>query len=256
MGSPLSPVIADIVMQELENTVLRIRFPIYYRYVDDIVMTVPIDATTDILNAFNEYHPRLQFTLEVGGNRINFLDTTIILEGNKIKFDWYHKPTFSGRYLNYWSQHPMSQKRGTILGLVDRAFLLSHPGFHQKNLEFVIETLVINDYPLNIIFKVITDRIKSLINKKTSKQQITSTDTNEQQTTKWFTILYINTVSEKFKNAIADTSLKLAFHSFNKLSKIIKVHKDPLPNSQKKKRDLQNPLVIVMHLVLGRRADY
>jgi len=39
MGSPLSPVIADIVMQELENTVLRsINFPIpiYYKYVDDI----------------------------------------------------------------------------------------------------------------------------------------------------------------------------------------------------------------------------
>jgi len=117
------------------------------------------------LNAFNKFHSRLQFTLEMRDNQNNFLDTTIILDGNKIKFDWYHKPTYSGRYLN-WSQHPLSQKRGTILSLVDRAFLFSHPEFHQKNLEFVIKTLINNDYPLNVIFKVITDRVKSLINRK------------------------------------------------------------------------------------------
>jgi len=200
-------------------------------------MAVPIDTTISILNAFNKFHPMLQFTLEVGGNHINFLDTTIILDDNKIKFDWYHKPTYSGRYLNYWSQHPMSQKRGTILSLVDRAFLLSHPEFHQKNLEFVIKnlSLINNDYPLNVIFKVMTDRVKSLINRKTLKQQKISTDTtNEQQTTKWFTIPYISTFSEKCRNVIADTSLKLSFHSLNKLSKFINVHKDPLPSLQKK----------------------
>jgi len=79
-----------------------------------------------------------------------------------------------------------------------------------------------------------TDRVKSLINRKTLKQQQTSTDTNKQQITKWFTILYISIFSEKFRNVIGDTSLKLSFHSLNNLTKFIKVHKDPLPNSQKK----------------------
>jgi len=121
-------------------------------------MAVPIDTIISILNAFNKFHSRLQFTLEVGGNRINFLDMTfIILDGNKIQFDWYHKPTYSGRYLNYWSQHPLFQKRDTILNLINRAFLLSHSEFHQKNLEFVIKILINNDYPLNVIFKVMTE---------------------------------------------------------------------------------------------------
>jgi len=40
--------------------------------------------------------------------------------------------------------------------------------------------------------------------------------------------------SEKFRNVIADTSLKLSFHSLNKLSKFIKTHKDLLPSVQKK----------------------
>jgi len=69
------------------------------------------------------------------------------------------------------------------LSAVDKAFLLLHPEFHQKNIEFVIKTLMNNDYPLNVIFKVMTDRVKCLINRKTLKQQETSTVTNEQQTT-------------------------------------------------------------------------
>jgi len=84
MGSSLSPIIAvDIVMQELENMVLKsisLPIPIYHRFVDDIVMAVPINISISILNAFNKFHSRLQFTLKVGGNRINFLDTTIILD--------------------------------------------------------------------------------------------------------------------------------------------------------------------------------
>lgn len=53
-----------------------------------------------------------------------------------LKYDWFHKPTFSGRYLNFASYHPVCQKIGTIFGLTDRAFLLSHLEFHVKKLEF------------------------------------------------------------------------------------------------------------------------
>ncbi|KYN30131.1 hypothetical protein ALC57_00414, partial [Trachymyrmex cornetzi] len=58
---------------------------------------------------------------------INFLDTTIMFRNDGLIFDWYRKPTFSGRFLNYWSQHPISQKKGTILSLIDKVFFVSHP---------------------------------------------------------------------------------------------------------------------------------
>jgi len=193
-------------------------------------MAVPIEKIDYIVNMFNKFHPRLQFTLELGGDKINFLDTTIFLEKNKIKIDWYHKPTFSGRFLNYWSQHPLSQKKGTIMGLMDRAFLLSHPEFHRKNLESVIRILLNNDYPLNLIFNVMSDRLKSLVYGKTLKQKIPQ-EINE---TKWFTVPYVGSFSEKFKKVIAGTKLKLAYQSLNKLNKFIKVHKDPISNSHKK----------------------
>jgi len=41
--------------------------------------------------------------------------------------DWFHKKTFSGRFLSFHSSHPLCHKIGMIYGLIDRAFLLSHP---------------------------------------------------------------------------------------------------------------------------------
>ena len=73
----------------------------------------------------------------------NFLDITIINNNNLIEFDWYHKPTYSGRYLNFLSSHPLSQKRDIIIGMIDRVFLLSDPKYHQKNVEHITKKMII-----------------------------------------------------------------------------------------------------------------
>jgi len=98
MGSPLSPMIVDIVMQDLEKRVLEtfnFNISFYYRYVDDLVMAVSTSRIELIIETFNSIHPSLQFTLEIGHKTINFLDTTIIIKNNRIIFDWFHKPTVS-----------------------------------------------------------------------------------------------------------------------------------------------------------------
>jgi len=95
MGSPLSPIISDLVMRDLEERALEtlgLSLPFYFRYVDDIVMAIPSDSINKTLNTFNNLHPRLQFTLEMGGDKINFLDVTIIKNNKKLEFNWYHKP--------------------------------------------------------------------------------------------------------------------------------------------------------------------
>jgi len=103
MGSPLSPIIAEIVLQDLEKKaldLLRIKIPFYHRYVDDIALACPKHKINECLKTFNSLHSRLQFTLEKGSKKLNFLDVTIINNEGKIEFDWYQKPTFSGRILN------------------------------------------------------------------------------------------------------------------------------------------------------------
>jgi len=126
MGSPLSPILADIVMQDLELKAvnnLDFEIPAYYRYVDDILLITPANKVDTILNSFNNIHSRLQFTVEYEKNRsINFLDLNLCVINDTLYIDWYKKETCSGRYLHYCSGHPMCHKVGMIYDLIDRAY--------------------------------------------------------------------------------------------------------------------------------------
>lgn len=99
MGSSLSPIMADVVMQDLETKALErlpTRLPIYFRYVDDIFLAVPFNMLDNILKIFNSFHDRLQFICEVGeNNHLSFLNVSVIISNHKIIFDLYKKPTFS-----------------------------------------------------------------------------------------------------------------------------------------------------------------
>jgi len=87
----------------------------------------------------------------------------LTIKDDTLFIDWFHKRSFSGRFLSFYSGHPLCHKVDMIYGLVDRAFLLSHPMFHKKNLQFIIKLLMDNSYPLNLIFKKINSRLKTLI---------------------------------------------------------------------------------------------
>jgi len=108
--------------------------------------------------------------------------------------------------------------------MIDRAFLLSYPKYHPKNLNFIIETFLENGYPLNFIFETISSRLKKSFNNKTKKQNFENL--NDEGNRGWFLIPFIPKLTEKFKNML---KTKLAFFSLHKLGSIIKVQKDPLP---------------------------
>ncbi|XP_075167963.1 uncharacterized protein LOC142240139 [Haematobia irritans] len=77
MGSSASPIVADIVMEELLDRCMA-----------------NCDIRPKILT-------NIKFTLEYEKCRqIPYLDILIIRDGNKIKTDWYQKPTSSGRLCN------------------------------------------------------------------------------------------------------------------------------------------------------------
>ena len=229
MGSPLSPIIADLVLQDLEEKALQsLDFPVlfYCRYVDDVVCSVPSDKIEQVLFSFNSIHPRLQFTIEKSlNNRLNFLDVTLIVNEGRIIFDLYHKPTSSGRYLNYLSQHPVCQKRGTIIGLIDKIILLSHPKFHAVNFKSMIKTLLNNNYPLSLIFRTISERLNTLFHRQ---KNLNTTKNNSEMPPVFFTVPYVSGLSERFRGIIRGLDVKMSFYSLNKLSHFIKTQKDPL----------------------------
>ena len=67
MGSPLSSILTNCVIQDLEYNIFKIlafSIPFYYRYVDDIVLAAKKNQIKTILGIFNSYHERIQFTVE------------------------------------------------------------------------------------------------------------------------------------------------------------------------------------------------
>ncbi|XP_071578862.1 uncharacterized protein, partial [Temnothorax nylanderi] len=88
MGSPLSPILADMVMEDLEThclSLLDFDVRVYLRYVDDVFTIVPKRAINALLGAFNGYHPRLRFTYEIEtGDSLPFLDTIVIRDGDEL----------------------------------------------------------------------------------------------------------------------------------------------------------------------------
>jgi len=61
--------------------------PLFYvRYVD-IALVIDNVYIDEILIKFNSYHIRLQFTMEIGGDLLNFLDICLIKKEETFIFD-------------------------------------------------------------------------------------------------------------------------------------------------------------------------
>ena len=87
MGSPLAPVLANIVMTELENTIIKRLFDngkikFYCRYVDDTLLLIKPEDIHLVLNLFNSFHKNLSFTVDTFDNEVpHFLDIKISPRG-------------------------------------------------------------------------------------------------------------------------------------------------------------------------------
>ncbi|KYQ46783.1 hypothetical protein ALC60_14208 [Trachymyrmex zeteki] len=170
--------------------------------------------------------------MEVGNEgRLSFLGTLIIIENQKIVFDGYHKTTFSGRFLNFHSHHPLCHKKGVIIGMVDKIILLSHPRFHQKNLINAVNIFLNNGYSIQFIFSTMEKRIKYHINK--SREVHVNLHTHIKD--KFFTVPYVKTIFESFSSISMRFRCKLAYRGEplsptipNTLKSFIKKGKDQL----------------------------
>uniref|UniRef100_A0A5S6PZS4 AP-2 complex subunit alpha n=1 Tax=Trichuris muris TaxID=70415 RepID=A0A5S6PZS4_TRIMR len=171
MGSPLSPIVAEIFMEHLEEKafpsgIAEYNLKLFKRYVDDIFAIVKKGHEDELLNHLNSLFPHdIQFTIEKEtGGRLPFLDVLIIKDGHKLKTTVYRKPTNSGKYLNFYSNHPKNVKVGIVTGMVDRALKLCNKEFLQGEFGFIRETLRKNGFPIMFTEACIKKRLNKLNN--------------------------------------------------------------------------------------------
>ena len=113
MGSPISPVIADLVMEEIEETaIVTASHPPkwWFRYVDDSHACLRKDLVDEFYQHLNSINTNIQFTLELedtNGQGLPFLDTITIRRGAQLEMNVYRKPTHTDRYLDFDSHYPI-----------------------------------------------------------------------------------------------------------------------------------------------------
>lgn len=188
MGSSLSPILADFVMEDLlDQAFLSIEKPIMImKYVDDILFIATEEEGKVLLDNLNKADKNIKFQYEIETNgSINYLDFTVMNKAQNESFrvttKWYQKHIASGRFLNFLSHHPKSVTINTAIAFVLTMLRNSDSIYHDETIERAKRLMHINSFP--------DDSIEQIINKATNKYQNSAT-LNESQLTEAGTSAY------------------------------------------------------------------
>ena len=156
MGSPVSPVVANLCMEEIEESAISnspVSPKIWKRYVDDSFCIIKKDHVSAFHDTLNSIDTNILFTIETECNeKISFLDTLVSRENGAVAVDVYRKPTHTDRYLDFNSHHDNQHKISTASTLLHRALNLPNSSEGKKReLDHVHTALKSNGYPSKFI---------------------------------------------------------------------------------------------------------
>ena len=127
MGPKNSCSYADVVAENIDVQVLAacsvyLELRCWYRFRDDtfVLWRGTVEQLQAFFHLLNTFDSCLQFTMDIGGRNLHFLDLEITLLDNKLETSIYSKPTDAHIYLNANSSHPRSQIRGIAKGVALR----------------------------------------------------------------------------------------------------------------------------------------
>ncbi|BHF77477.1 hypothetical protein SprV_0602058300 [Sparganum proliferum] len=123
MGSPISGLIAEAVLQKLERRLFEEYKPKFWaRYVDDTFVIIDQGEINYYAEVLNSIIPDLQFTMEEEvGDKLQFLDVLVCRQPNgELATSVYRKPMNTLQMLSYNSNHPLKHKRSCVRTLYRR----------------------------------------------------------------------------------------------------------------------------------------
>ena len=124
MGSSLGPVLANIILTEFENKIIKLLIQtgvlkFYCRYIDNTLLMIKKDKIQHVINSFNSFDKNLRFTADMIDNgNIHFLDIKILNNGET---DIYMKDTNTRLYVQYHSYEHWNAKTAWVHSLYHKA---------------------------------------------------------------------------------------------------------------------------------------
>ena len=227
MGSPLSPIIANLFMEHLEQQALTSspKSPsLWLRYVDDTFVIWPHSPShlQDFLQHINRQHHDIQFTMETENDgSLPFLDVLISKTASGYpSHTVYRKPTHTDRYLNYNSHHPPVVIRSVPDSLIRRAHRLCDESHLNQELQHIHRSLTqINNFPAH-----------SIRQHKPKSANLPSPDTKPIATV---ILPYLGKPSHRIQRILQSANIQVRHRSSHKLHSALHTHKDQHPNNKR-----------------------
>ena len=173
MGSPLSPVLANLCMEFVEREILsrcdtETKPILWVRYVDDvfIIFRGNEDQLKRLIDISNSILPSIKFTTEVEVDfKLSFLDVLVFRDHNNhnFKFSVYRKATNSESYIHFYSFHSQEIKSNVIMNFALRALRICEPQFIDSEMKHISAIFRSLRYPSHFIERVISRARKNIL---------------------------------------------------------------------------------------------
>lgn len=223
MGSPLSGLLANIFINNIEKAIVRNVNDIdneatWNRYVDDVLisynsMKIKAEEIKQIANSINN---NIQFTEELEkDNVLNYLDLKLERNDEYIKIGIHRKPTTTSHAIRKESCHPEEHKQAAIRSHINRALRLPNCEI-ERNKEFEIIYQIAEDNGYN---RQWVDNIRNKVDSKKEQRN------NNNEDKKYASFTYINNQTHKITQVLRNKfKLNIAYKTDNKLGRYIGKH--------------------------------
>ncbi|XP_046395470.1 uncharacterized protein LOC124162815 [Ischnura elegans] len=221
MGSPISPAVANIYMEDFETSALEkapFKPSMWLRYVDDtfVIWRHGREKLEEFHLCLNSIDEDIKFTKEVESDgKLPFLDLLIIRkEDGSLGHTVYRKPTNTNKYLLAGSHHHPAQIYGVMSTMIHRSITLTDEDHRAEELNKLTNILMKTGYRRR--------EIRTAISRKLSKKDSRMEEEKTEEQQKKPFLPYIKGVTDKISRILHKHQIKTVFKPRTQIRDIIR----------------------------------